>query len=109
MAGMLPLDKLTESDVLLTVPPHCETFGTLARVIPAGKASLNATPFNATEFGLLIVKVSAEEEASATGFGENTLLIAGGSSDGCTTSVSQVRSLVASWSLFRSFLNIQFS
>ena len=108
-AGMLPLISETESAVLLTVPPHCETFGTLARVMPGGKASLNATPVRGTLFGLVMVKVSADVDASAIGLGENTLLMEGGNRDSSTINVSQVWSgFVASWSLVSAPGGIQF-
>lgn len=78
-AVILPPVRLTVSPEPVTSPPHCDPFGGDATVNPAGKVSVKATPVRATEFGLVIVKVSAEVALAATGLGEKFLLITGGS------------------------------
>jgi hypothetical protein len=78
--GSVPPVKVIDPAVLLIVPPHCDTLGTLASVKPLGKVSVNATPVRGTGFaeGFVSVKVKAEVAPATMEVGENALLIVGG-------------------------------
>ena len=62
-----------------TVPEHVPPIaGAGATTTPAGKVSDTATPVSVDEPGLTTVKVRVDVPPTATGFGENDLVIVGG-------------------------------
>ena len=97
LAAIVPAVRETESNVLETLPPHCETFGMLARVIPEGKVSVKATPDRGALFGLVMVNVKADDCPTLTGFGEKVFAIWGGVRVCSTMSVSQVGSALVAF------------
>jgi hypothetical protein len=77
-ARVPPLKEIVWSAVVDNVPPHCVEDPVLT-VRPLGRVSEKPIPVNATpEFGFVIVNVSVDVAPTATGFGENTLVIVGG-------------------------------
>ena len=84
--------KVIELLVLLTVPLHSETSGTLARVKLAGKFSVKPMPVSApvvgSVLGLVMVKVKSEVPPAGIELGEKDLLIVGGEIKGVGFTVS---------------------
>lgn len=83
-AGIVAPDRLTllvPAVAAIVPPPHdpLRPFG-VASAIPAGKASVNATPISATAFPLLMVKLSVVPPFNMIWEAPNDLLIDGGSS-----------------------------
>ena len=74
----------TENEIVLgedvvRVPPQTEGGGVVAMVTPAGNVSEKAISRSMTpEFGLVMVKLKLELPPTATGSGENDLLMVGG-------------------------------
>ncbi len=61
--------------------PFVVAFGVAATCIPAGKASVKATPVRAVpEFGFVTVRVNVLTPPTVIGLGENALAIEGGAS-----------------------------
>src|SRR5439155_8928860 len=83
VAGIVtrPLARLTEAEPAVapvTVPPHVlERFGVAATVIPAGSASLNATPVRLEALLLVTVIAIREVVPSATLAGVNVFVSVG--------------------------------
>jgi hypothetical protein len=77
-ASVPPLNEIVLGAVVDNVPPHWEE-DAVGTVRPLGKVSVKLTPVNATPvFGLVRVNVNVEVAPTATGLGENALLIVGG-------------------------------
>ena len=73
-----PLKEIELGAVVVRVPPHGVELPP-ATVKPAGSVSVKATPLKAAPvFGLVTVKVRVDVAFTATGSGENAIIIVGG-------------------------------
>ena len=81
-AGTVPPERVIESVtplVQLTVPPHCNTVGSLAIFNPAGNGSVNPMPVKSVvRFGFVIVIVIVLKPSFRILVGRNALLMIGG-------------------------------